>query len=136
MILVGKNNEVNWMKKIQISIFGSCISRDTFDFDTENLFDIKTYINFSSIISQMSESPFASFRVVEHKSKWYSKIISSDINKNAIDLLSEDKSQFIIIDLMGERLQLLKVKGYGGKDSFLTLHNDLMQTDLVLAGGV
>lgn len=122
------------MNKINVSIWGSCISRDIFNFDFEKLFQVKTYINFNSIISQMSEPYFQTPQNIEHKSRWFSKIIATDVNKNAIDLIQSDESDYIILDLVSERLQLLKVCEDNKNVSFITLHNDLMQTNLTMGG--
>ena len=122
--------------KINISIFGSCVSREIFNVDENNEYKINTYINFNSIFSQCSprvcEVPL---EWIQHKSNWYNRVIYSDINKKAFELLKQDKSDYLILDLMSERLSLLKVK-YNQQETLITGHNDLKNTNLFGYNGI
>lgn len=120
------------MQKIKVSIFGSCVSREIFNDDPENRFQVKTYFNFNSIVSQsypigLTITP----ELVDHPSHWYEKVIAADFNGNALDIISKDSPDFVIIDLMSERLSL----GVTFRDpelppKFITLHNDLKKCKL------
>ena len=123
------------MEKIKVGIFGSCISRDIFNYDIEQNFEVQSFINFNSIIAQMSQPAFAvSEEDIGHKSNWFSRIIATDINKNALDMILQARPDYLIIDLMSERLDLLKVL-INNQETLLTLHNDLLKTNLFCKGG-
>jgi len=112
---------------VKIDIFGSCVSREIFNYDERHLYEIGKYFNFNSIFSQMS-LPYAS-KISEdevgHESRWYSRVIAADINKDALEQIAMDSPQWIVIDLMSERLALGKLVDSSGKDVCITLHNDV-----------
>ena len=124
-------------KKVKIGIFGSCVSREIFNYDYDGYFDVQTYINFNSIIAQMSAPLFKktiSKEEVAHMSDWYSRVISTDINKNALETIFEKEPDYFVLDIMNERLALVRVLNEN-IESYLTCHNDLFKSSLFKTGG-
>lgn len=123
--------------KTKIGIFGSCVSREIFNCDEEKLFEIGQYFNFNSIFSQMSFSEMKRVGESEvgHDSQWYSKVIAADINKDALEQIEKDNPEYIVIDLMSERLKLGWLVDKLGNKTLITLHDNIKKCSLLSEGG-
>lgn len=119
------------MDKQKVAIIGSCISRDVFNRE-DNSFEISSYFNFCSIVSwymKKSEELKISVDEVGHKSDWFNRCIAADINKSIVQDTFVNSPDWLIIDLMSERLEIGKCRLFGG-DVWLTMHDDLKKTEL------
>lgn len=111
-------------KPIHISIYGSCVTRDTFvivkdlkEYDAENETEyvIDKYIQSVSPLSAISEKP-SDDKIKEliknaenvNGINFYKKMFCLDINKGWYDYLSEIKSEWLLIDLTCARYKLIK----------------------------
>ncbi len=124
-----KNNTLQ-LKKTSINIFGSCVSRDLFNFDLENKFQVKTYIARQSIVSAVSNPLECDIKNIDLKSKFQKIAVYDDFRKNAFQKLKNEKSDYIIIDLIDERFKLLEYKEKGVK-SILTYSVCLQESHYV-----
>lgn len=115
------------MKKIRIAILGSCVSREIFNYDEKKYFEICQYFNFTSIFSQMSFSKINRLEENElgHENQWYAKIIAADLNKDALEQIGEKTPEYIILDLMSERLMLGEFINEFGEKATMTMHDDI-----------
>ena len=119
------------MSKQRIAIIGSCISRDVFN-EKNNEFEVESYFNFCSLLSwymRTSSNIKLANEEIGHSSQWFNKCIAADINKSIIEDTIKEKPDWIIIDLMSERLDTAKCK-LNNESIWLTMHNDLKKTEL------
>ena len=121
-VIIKESEEVFFYKKyineyifeqavpFNVSIFGSCVSRDILGYDTKRMLNIKlgTYIARQSVISSVSESADVDYNEVKLDSKFQKRMVLSDMNKTAFDLFSQSESKYLIIDLIDERFSLAK----------------------------
>lgn len=112
----------------KISIFGSCVTRDILNFDAENKFSLKTYIARQSVIS--SVAPPSNSQITEDDIKLDSAFqrreVLADIQKTAFSQFKNDDSDFLIIDLIDERLGLVN-----WQDSIITHSAELSNSGLL-----
>lgn len=115
------------MKKTRIAIFGSCVSREIFNCDENEYFEICQYFNFTSMFSQMSFSTIKRLDEDElgHESRWYSKMIAADFNKDALEQIEKEAPEYIILDLMSERLMLGEFIDEFGEKTIMTIHDNI-----------
>lgn len=103
-----------------ISIFGSCVSRDIFNYDTAKFFDLKSYIARQSIVSALAQPIPCSLEQIGLESSFQRRMVYHDLVKDCFDLLAHDGSQFLIVDLIDERFSLAQVS-----DSLITWSNEM-----------
>ena len=118
------------MQRKKVAILGSCISRDIFNKD-EDSFELVESYNFCSLISQQLKALECKVSVEEigHKSNWFSRMITADLNKSCIENIAMKKPEYLVIDLMTERLNIIKCN-FRGEDVWLTSHDGLKETKL------
>lgn len=92
-----------------IDIHGSCVSRDIFRFDTENRIVLGNYFARNSFISAVSE-PFPEEVQLNLLSPWQEKIVEIDLKKELFEKLAYDNANYLIIDFIDERFELMKYK--------------------------
>ena len=109
-----------------ISIFGSCTSRDIFEFDKANRFCIKAYIARQSIISSLAAPVNLDFSAISLRSNFQKRQVINDLKKTTFDILNSSHSKYLIIDLIDERFHLLKANG-----SIITLSNEFSESGLM-----
>ena len=109
-----------------ISIFGSCTSRDIFEFDKAKRFCIKAYVARQSIISSLATPINLDFSTIRLKSNFQKNQVINDIKKTTFDILNSSHSKYLIIDLIDERFHLLKANG-----SIITLSNEFSESGLM-----
>ena len=120
---------------IKIGIIGSCIGRDIFNYDEDNLFKVVSYYNFCSMLaySKTAKEKRINDSEVSHKSNWYSRVICADINKDFLEKIAQSNPDYLVIDLMTERLSAIKAI-LDNQEVWLTAHNDLKNTELMSSG--
>lgn len=117
-------------RPIPISIFGSCVSRDIFNFDLNNIFSIKTYVARQSIISAVSPPIPCNLEDINLKSKFQRESVYNDFIKNTFKLFENDGSSYILIDLIDERFNLLKYNE-NNIESYITYSSLLQESGYI-----
>ena len=99
--------------RIDVSIFGSCVTRDALEFeeDENQRLELKTYIARQSIISSIDKPIKCCEEDIKLNSPFQRRMVLWDLKKNAFELLSSDNSRYLIIDFIDERLGLCKLNG-------------------------
>ena len=96
-------------KRTKISIFGSCCSRDVFEYDTSKTLLPCVYIARQSIVSSVSDAVPISMSQIALDSSFQKKQIFSDFNKTAFEQLKKAEGSWLLIDLTEERFDLAKI---------------------------
>ncbi len=94
--------------KKSISIFGSCITRDSINVNCLTNLQIKldTYVARQNIVSSISKPIEFDIDDMYLESNFQKNMVVSDMEKTAFKLLGEKKSDYLIIDLFEERYSL------------------------------
>lgn len=100
---------------INISIFGTCVSRDIFKKDDEN-FSVKTYVMRQNLASIHAEPVECKRNDINLKSNFQINTIYNDFSKITFEQFENDDSNFLLIELINERLPILKYK-----DSYISI---------------
>lgn len=94
-------------KIVSFNIHGSSISRLIFDFGLDCEFVLRNYISNQSFISTVSD-PFLDKFNVKMLSHWEKSMVEMDLKKELFKKLSDDKSEYLLIDFVDERNALVK----------------------------
>lgn len=105
----------------KICIFGSCCTRDVFEYDEYDRFSLCTYIARQSIISTIDIKVPILMNEIPLDSSFQKKQIYSDFNKTAFEQMRKVDASWLIIDLVDERFDLAKIG-----DGIVT-NSDLLQ---------
>lgn len=89
---------------MNIDIFGSCITRDPFEFD-DNHFTVKNYFSRTSLVSAIHK-PFKIDKEIKLQNNFYNRVVRDDIEKTFKKYTANPESKIIIIDLIQERYPL------------------------------
>lgn len=117
--------------KVNITVLGSCDSRDIFrlseEYNMNNIYNIKDYYARSSIISLVSNSIKLSDEQVNLTSNFKKRCVLRDFNKDFIINIESiaRESDFIIIDFMEERFDLLRIE-----DKYITRNWEVREAGL------
>ncbi len=109
----------------KVSIFGSCVTRDLFEYDMKKFFSIEEYIARQSIISFLSTPININEHNIQLESDFQKKQLISDLNKNAFQRLKSSASDLLIIDLIEERFKIGKIR-----KTYFTLSSEFTQSKL------
>ncbi len=112
--------------RINVSIFGSCVSRDILETPNFQFMNLKSYIARQSIVSAVSKPVECNMDDINLSSKFQKRMIYNYFTKIAFDLFANDKSEALIIDLIDERFKLVKYK-----DSIVTYSSELMVSNSI-----
>lgn len=96
-------------KPITINIWGSCMSRDIFRFG--DAFDVGTYIgrcSFKSMLYPKYENGFEDKSDANHG--WEKRMLDYDFKKESLNVLLNNKSDYLVIDLIDELFDLIKLR--------------------------
>ncbi|GHH97447.1 DUF6270 domain-containing protein [Neobacillus kokaensis] len=93
---------------IIIDIFGSCVTRDAFALD--NPFTINRYFARTSIISQYSKAINIREDEIQLSSRFQQRMVYNDLQKMFRRYIQNPSSDYFIIDLIDERMNLIKLK--------------------------
>ena len=118
----GKQDECILMR-VSLSIYGSCVSRDIFAIANNTKFDLKAYIARQSVISAVAPKLPEGKIPLQNDSPWRMRAVECDLQKNAFDILKQEKSDYLLIDLIDERFPLLPLFG-----SYVTASNEFYES--------
>lgn len=96
-------------RKHKICIFGSCCSRDVFEYDASKRLLPCIYIARQSLISSISNAVPISMSRIALDSTFQKKQIFCDFNKTAFEQLKRADRTWFLIDLVDERFDLAKI---------------------------
>ncbi|MCI8341772.1 MAG: hypothetical protein HFE62_00945 [Firmicutes bacterium] len=122
--------DIDIKEKVSVSIFGSCVSRDIFNFDMRNKFRIKTYVARQSVVSALSEPVPCNANDINLSSKFQKKAVYEDFAKETFEKFKQDNSDYLVIDFIDERFKLIKYDN-NGIDSFLTYSASLDESGYI-----
>lgn len=105
---------------INVDIFGSCVTRDLFEFDKQRCFKINEYIARQAVISSLSKPLYYSKENIHLSSNFQKKQIESDLNKDIFLKLQNSLGEYLIIDMIEERFKIAKIDR-----SYITVSNEL-----------
>lgn len=111
-----------------MDIHGSCVSRDVFREQDE--IAVKTYIGRNSIMS--TQYPVVSTKFQDTSSKnsdWEKRMLDIDFSKSLFEELEKSHSEYLMIDLIDEIFELVKVVTDDGKESAVTNSQVLKKSD-------
>lgn len=108
---------------IKLNVFGSCVTRDAFDF--QNYIKPNIYIARQAVVSSVSRPINIKAEDVLLESDFRKKMVLADLNKTAFDSFYNDPGDGIIIDLIDERFSLIAING-----SYITNSNELKESNL------
>lgn len=113
---------------MNIDIFGSCITRDAFSFNS-NKYNVGYYNARSSLISASSTPYHDALPETQYlTSNFQKKSLYNDLSKNFSKYAKKPKSNTIIIDLFDERFDLVE-----HNQAYYTLSNEFIKAKLNLA---
>ena len=112
---------------MNISIIGSCVTRDIFEYD-KDVFKINDYFARSSIVSMTSLPIDVNSDYVQLNSPFQKKCVLNDLNKHSIQSVLNEDNDYLIIDLIDERFNL-----YYRDGSFVTKSNELVSSGFDLS---
>lgn len=113
-------------KDFTIDIFGSCVSRDLFEFEKTENFKIGNYVARESILSAVSAAVEYDEENIQLQSVFQKRMVQLDLSSNGLDYLQEAKSDYFIIDLIDERFDLGQIG-----NSFFTLSNEFVLSKVI-----
>jgi hypothetical protein len=105
-------------------IFGSCVTRDVFEFVDKDKTELVRYFARSSLGSAYSNTKVENIDISSIESNFQKSIVASDLNKEFPDFLANSEFDYIIYDAIDERFKLLVMQN----GSLCTLSNELQQT--------
>ena len=106
----------------KISIFGSCMSRDVLRLFPDEQIELCSYIARQSVISAVSNPVSLEKDSIQLESEFQKRMVLWDFRKGTFDLLKNDGSEWLIIDLIDERFALAVIG-----DSFVTCSAEACQ---------
>ncbi|MFS0674937.1 DUF6270 domain-containing protein [Ornithinibacillus sp. 179-J 7C1 HS] len=110
---------------MKINILGSCVTRDAFEVQKHN-FSIENYFARTSIVSIMTNPIEVREDQFNLSSNFQKKCVLNDVRKLFFSTVEERESDYIIIDLIDERFNLLKIN-----DSYITKSNELISSNFI-----
>lgn len=109
-----------------ISIFGSCVTRDCFRGAYANQFSIENYIARESVVSAIAEPCPLRQEEIHLESPFQKMAVWRDFKKTAFETLFTDKSEYLLIDLIDERLSVVKQGG-----TYVTKSNEAVNAGVI-----
>ena len=93
------------------NIIGSCVTRDVFELEDNDSFNVNCYVGRNGIISSCM-APIDTQMLYNPNDKigWENRMVLCDMSKSMFRLLADKSSEWLIIDLIDERFGLLEVK--------------------------
>lgn len=117
-----------------IDIHGSCVSRDVFNFDSNNEIKLGKYFTRQSFVSTMS-NPFPGEIDINLPSPFQRRMVECDLKKDLFARLSENPANYLMIDFIDERLLLGVYKKsvfvFNIKKSIFTYSDELRNSKFV-----
>lgn len=95
---------------IKINIYGSCVSRDIFEWDKEKQFCIPVYVARTSILSNLNTNIWnMNSTDINLDSPFQREAVMTDLNKTVYDKFKSNMSDYLLIDFIDERFRIAKV---------------------------
>lgn len=95
---------------IKVFIFGSCVSRDSFEYDEDKKFEIVEYYARSSFASLIHKPSLDTNILNKIESNFKRRCVKRDMDKSFFNDIKEKEYDILLIDLIDERHNLLKKK--------------------------
>ncbi|MGN7115887.1 DUF6270 domain-containing protein [Lysinibacillus odysseyi] len=108
-----------------LTILGGCTTRDVLDCAPNN-FELSEYFARTSIVSMMSPAAEIDHSLIDLASSFQKRCVTRDISKTFFNELEKKKGQFIVIDFISERLNLVKLG-----DAYITRSNELVKSKVL-----
>lgn len=125
---------------MRVFIYGSCVSRDIFNTQERDLFEIPEYIARSSLASSFLTTPCDDIYSDKMSHAFQARMIKNDLQKTTSKKIKEAEFDIFLVDFIDERFNLvvfsdssvatysneLKSSGYvfGDDDKFITSQSD------------
>ncbi|MEH6938047.1 DUF6270 domain-containing protein [Bacillus sp. JJ664] len=106
------------------TILGSCVTRDAFN-SCIDLYEISNYFARTSIMSLVSKSMIIDEAKINLSSSFQIKCIKHDFEKDFFNIIEHNSTDYLIIDFIDERFNLLK-----WNESIFTKSNELITSGL------
>ncbi|EIN8284993.1 hypothetical protein LO840_000737 [Campylobacter coli] len=106
------------MKKI--CIFGSCVSRDIFEYDEQKNFELVGYYARSSFASLSSNAMIEQDVLDNIISPFQKRMVLYDMNKSFIEKVKKNDFDFLLVDFIDDRFHFYKLSN----DSIATVSNE------------
>ncbi|HEB9344990.1 TPA: hypothetical protein RZK20_001537 [Campylobacter coli] len=106
------------MKKI--CIFGSCVSRDIFEYDEQKNFELVGYYARSSFASLSSNAMIEQDVLDNIISPFQKRMVLYDMNKSFIEKVKKNDFDFLLVDFIDDRFHFYKLSN----DSIVTVSNE------------
>ena len=122
--IIGNTDSYMYNNIKTINIHGSCISRDVFEFITDEPIRFKEYIARHSMISAVSNSlnfNEEQINISNLESKFQRRMVLNDLNKTLFEKIRNNKSDYMLIELLEERFSILDTN-----NSFITYSNEFV----------
>lgn len=108
-----------------LTILGGCTTRDVLEC-APNHFELSEYYARTSIISMMSPAADIDHSLIDLSSSFQKRCVTRDISKTFFSELEKKRGQYIAIDFISERLNLVKIG-----DSYITRSNELVRSKVL-----
>lgn len=95
---------------MKIDIFGSCITRDAFNFNNSPG-EVGNYIAWSSIVSVVSNPIDVDIQNINLPSNFNKRTVYQDLTKNHRDIIKNSDNNILIIDIFEERFRIANCNG-------------------------
>lgn len=113
-------------KQVAVSIFGACVTRDVFTLLDKESIVLSSYIASQTMLSAVSRPEPVTIDDHPNLKNFDKKSVERDFSKTAFDILKNDDSEFLVIDLISERLKTICIN-----NSLFTFAQTFMVTDLL-----
>lgn len=98
------------MSAYTITVFGSCISRDVFNYIDKNIMVVKTNIQRNAIKSIWSDAlPQYLIADAPNNTSWANRMLRISCLKHFTDVIRSEPSDYIMLDLYEERLPIYNI---------------------------
>ncbi|EOS30679.1 hypothetical protein C807_02220 [Lachnospiraceae bacterium 28-4] len=117
----GDNSD--YIKKIDI--FGSCVTRDIFNYGMNSSVKVGEYIARQSITTIFASPVTYEEREIDRlNSSFQKRMLKNDLEKTTFEKLKTSKGDFIVIDFIDERFHTIKFR-----NTYLTYSAELMMSE-------
>lgn len=119
MLQIGK---IFKKKKLDFDIFGSCVSRDIFEYEEAQELLCKEYIARQSVVSALSDPiSIDETELATLTSNFQKKLVLNDFKKTTFQKLKDSSSNYLVVDFIDERFRLVELG-----ESYLTQSAELI----------
>lgn len=110
------------MEKINISVLGCCVSRDSINFKAEK-YNVSRYAAFVSPYSMYNGRSFDISQKIDNASgitNFIKKMLKQDASKSTVEYIKESSSEWLLFDIADARLPIIR---FTQGDIVLTYNN-------------